>query len=394
MRFPLMRNNILPSDLETVINLLQEPDPRLTSGSRVFEFEQAWSDWLGIKYSIFVNSGSSANLLCLAWLKTKFPHGGRVIVPPFTWSSDISSVYWMGFQPEFVDITLETLSFDEIKLKKIVDACDDIRAIFLTHAQGINGLTAEIIEFCRNREIILIEDVCESHGVRLRDGSKAGTAGRLSCFSFYYAHHMSTIEGGMVCTDDAEIYQYLRMIRSHGMLRESTDQAYKDTYIKNYPDLNPLFIFTAPGFNVRNNELGALIGLSQLQRLDQMIIKRANNFEYFLENLPYWVFTDFELYGQSNYAFNLILNDPDKERMTKLEQNLQEASIEYRRGSAGGGNQLRQPYIQYVIPGREINPSKEAPVADHIHFFGMYMGNYPDLKKEEIDHVLSVIASV
>ena len=112
MKFPLMRNNILSNDLIPVIELLKQTDPRLTSGPKVKEFENLWSKWLGVKYSVFINSGSSANLLCLALLKEKYPNGGDIIVPPFTWSSDISSIIWMGFNPKFIDIKLSTLALN------------------------------------------------------------------------------------------------------------------------------------------------------------------------------------------------------------------------------------------------------------------------------------------
>ena len=225
----------------------------------------------------------------------------------------------------------------------------------------------------------------------LDSGKKAGSEGILSCFSFYYAHHMSTIEGGMICTNDASIYQYLRMIRSHGMLRESTDPILKQSYTSEYSDLNPLFIFTHPGFNVRNNEIGALIGISQLSRLDQMVSKRAYNFERFLSMLPDWVFTGFNLRGQSNYAFNLILKDPDDVLMKRLEKTLANHEIEYRRGSAGGGNQMRQPYVRNLPKFSDIDPSIMAPVTDHVHFYGMYLGNYPELEVDDIDYICSII---
>jgi len=394
MKFPLMRNNIQPEDLRPVIELLQQNDPKLTSGPNVQKFEEAWSEWLGVKYSVFINSGSSANLLALAWLKTQFPEGGRVILPPFTWSSDISSAIWMGFEIEFVDINLRTLAIDEDQLEVVLQSYDDICAVFLTHAQGINGLTPKIIELCKAKSINIIEDVCESHGVKLNCGKKAGSYGIISCFSFYYAHHMSTIEGGMVCTNDANVYQYLRMIRSHGMLREATDSSIHNQFTTQYPDLNPLFIFTHPGFNVRNNEIGALIGISQLQRLDDMVIKRANNFSHFLSLMPEWVFTDFNLEGQSNYAFNLILNDADPLLMNRLETALNNEGVEFRRGSAGGGNQLRQPYVRSLPKFFTLEPSQAAPVADHIHFYGMYLGNYPELSPHDIDYICNVIRSV
>jgi CDP-6-deoxy-D-xylo-4-hexulose-3-dehydrase len=394
MKYPLMRNNIQQVDLEPVISLLQQKDPKLTSGPSVLEFERRWSDWLGVKYSVFINSGSSANLLALAWLKKEFPEGGRIVLPPFTWSSDISSAIWMDFEIEFVDINLSTLAIDEDRLENVLNSYDDIRAVFLTHAQGINGLTPKIIELCSTNNIHIIEDVCESHGAKLNSGKKAGSHGVISCFSFYYAHHMSTIEGGMLCTNDPSVYQYLRMIRSHGMLRESSDNLIQEQFKNQYPDLNPLFIFTHPGFNVRNNEIGALIGISQLRRLDNMIEKRANNFNYFLSLMPDWVFTDFNLQGQSNYAFNVILNDPDPVLMNRLESTFNNEGIEFRRGSAGGGNQLRQPYVRNLPKFSKIDPSLAAPVADHIHFYGMYLGNYPELAKSDIDYICKVINSI
>ena len=184
MKYPLMKNNLREEDLLPVIKLLKEKDPILTSGPKVKEFENAWSNWLGVKYSVFVNSGSSANLLCLALLKEKFPDGGDVIVPPFTWSSDISSIIWMGFNPVFVDINLSTLALNSNLVIDNLKSNKNIKAIFLTHAQGINGLDSTLLKYIQENEIYLIEDVCESHGVIGCDGRKAGTFGNLSCFSF------------------------------------------------------------------------------------------------------------------------------------------------------------------------------------------------------------------
>ena len=391
LNYPLMENNILPEDLEEVINLLKQNDPKLTAGKHVKKFEQLWSKWLGCKYSIFVNSGSSSNLMAICYLKIKYPNGGKVIIPPLTWSSDVSSLIHFGFEPTFVDIRMQNLAIDPIKLESTLKTENNIRAVFLTHAQGLNGLSDETINLCDEYNVHLIEDVCESHGVLLDNGKKAGNQGLISCFSFYYAHHMSTIEGGMVCTNNEEVYQILKMMRAHGLLRESDSKLLKNKYIENYPDLNPQFIFTIPGFNFRNNEIGALIGISQLKRLDEMIEKRVKNFEYFLENLPSWAFTDFNLKGQSNYAFNLILEEPNKKFMNSLEKNLEKNNIEYRRGSAGGGNQLRQPYLKSLIELNNINPAKDFPVADHIHFYGMYIGNFPTLTKKKIDNLLEIL---
>ncbi len=394
MKYPLMKDNILNSDLEPVIDLLKSKDPKLTSGPKVIDFEKKWSEWLGVKYSVFVNSGSSANLLCLAYLKEKFPQGGKVIVPPFTWSSDISSVMWMGFEPHFVDVRLETLGLNGDLVIEEIESNNDVRAVFLTHAQGLNGLDENLRTYLNDKEIILIEDVCESHGTRLRNGLLAGAAGEMSCFSYYYAHHMSTIEGGMICTNNYDIYQAMRMLRSHGMVRESTSEEEKNKWVNKFPDLNEKFIFTRPAFNVRNNEIGAIIGLEQLKRLDDMILKRANNFEYFLRNLPDWCFTEFDLEGQSNYAFNLILKEKDESRIVKLREKLEDCGIEFRQGSAGGGNQIRQPYVRNILKLNDSEIKAKFPIVEHIHFYGMYLGNYPEMDRESIDFITNAISSV
>ncbi len=389
-----MKNNILDTDLSPVISLLKEKDPKLTSGPNVKKFEDLWSEWLGVKYSVFINSGSSANLLCLALLKEKFPNGGDVIVPPFTWSSDISSIIWMGFNPKFIDISLSTLGLNSDLVIQELKKNKNIRAIFLTHAQGINGLDDKLLNYVKANNIYLIEDVCESHGVVLETGEKAGAVGDVSCFSFYYAHHMSTIEGGMVCTNDESTYESLRMLRSHGMVREMHNENHKQKWINDYQDLNEKFIFTKPAFNFRNNEIGALIGIEQLKRLDIMIKKRAENFEYFLDLLPDWCFKGFNLKGQSNYAFNVILNEPNQQLMNKLEKKLEENGIEYRRGSAGGGNQMRQPYVRKIYNFTEKDFKEISPVTDHVHFYGMYLGNYPELTFKSIDEIAAIISSV
>ena len=200
LSLPLMSNNIDRDDINYLIEFLQQdPIPRLTNGPKVLEFEKVWSEWLGVKHSVFVNSGTAANELTMLALQYQYPEGGEIIVPPLTWVSDINSVIFAGFNPVFVDINLENLSFDLDKLERAIT--DQTKAIFITHVLGINSLTERLLEICEQRNIKLIEDVCESHGATFKD-KKVGTYGHSSNFSFYFAHHMSTIEGGMVCTKD------------------------------------------------------------------------------------------------------------------------------------------------------------------------------------------------
>ena len=376
--WPLMHNNVTRSDLDKMIEYLEQDDPKLTHGPLVKKFEEEWSKWLGVKHSVMLNSGSSANDLTMMAIR-ELKGSGEVIVPPLTWVSDISSVLRAGFQPVFVDIDPESLALDS---KKVLEAITPrTRAVFLTHVLGFNGLTDELIRHLKDKKIPLIEDVCESHGATHND-KKVGTFGWASNFSFYYAHHMTTIEGGIISTDDDELYDMVRMMRSHGMVRESLNPQTKLDYLEKYPDLNPDFIFAFASHNMRSTELNALLGLEQLQRLDQNNLARTKNLKKFLSILDPEIFqTKFKIEGSSNYAFTLVLREPDMKVRDKVELTLSKAGIEFRRGLSGGGNQLRQPYLrsQGGIPSPET-----MPITDHVHHFAWYIGNYPELELEKI----------
>jgi len=388
LNWPLMENNITREDLDTLVEFLQG-NPILTQSENVSEFEREWSEWVGVKYSIFVNSGSSANLISLAALKQVTGSGGEIIVPPLTWVSDISSVLFCGYNPVFVDINPKTLSMNDEQV--IAKLTKNTKAVFLTHAQGFNGLTDRLLSTLTKRNIPLIEDVCESHGAGFNN-KKVGSFGWVSNFSFYYAHHMTTIEGGMVCTDSEEVYQICRMLRSHGMVREVTNDETKNSYKNDNPELNPEFIFAFPAFNMRNTELGAVLGRNQLKRLDANNEKRRKNFKLFLELLdPDKYQTEFNLDGACNYAFNLILKKLDLEFCNRVMAKLKEHGVEFRRGSAGGGNQLRQPYLRGMVNENEF---KKYPVVEHVHFFGFYIGNYPDLPEEKIRALCDILNKI
>lgn len=377
LNWPLMSNNITRADLDALIEFLKQDDPILTQSRQVEAFEREWSAWAGVKHSVFVNSGSSANLLTIAALKHKFGEG-EVIVPTLTWVSDIAAVLHTGMKPVFVDINPRTLGMDlEQVLEKITP---DTKAVFITHILGYNALTESFVAELKRRNIPLIEDVCESHGATM-NGRRLGSYGLMSNFSFYYAHHLSTIEGGMVCINDDDLYEIVRMLRSHGMTRESKSAEVRQAYVQRHPDLNPNFIFAYPAWNVRSTELNAVIGRSQLKRLDANNAKRMANLKVFLDNLdPKKYFTDFETEGSCNYAFTLILRESSPELWAKVESILNENKIEFRRGTSGGGNQLRQPYLKRLFPEEYW----KYPRVDHVHFHGAYIGNYPELDESRI----------
>jgi len=382
---PLMHNNFTNTDMGAAIKMLKIKNEILTQSKYVKMFEKKWSRWLGIKYSVFVNSGSSANFLTMAALKILYGKG-EVILPALTWISDINSVIQNNFKPVFVDINPRNLCMSTNEIIKKVNK--NTLAVFITHAQGFNGLTTKLISFLKKRNVTLIEDVSESHGATFKN-KKLGTFGKISNFSFYYAHHMTTIEGGMICTNDKNIYEMLKMLRSHGMIRESNNLLFEKKIAKKYPYLSPKFIFLYPGYNFRNNEIGAVIGLSQLRSLDRNNNKRKENFRLFLKLLDNTKYrTDFDLEGSCNYAFPVILKTKSLKLRNYFEKNLTKNKIEFRRGSAGGGNQLRQPYLKEIA--KKINLKTFIEV-EHIHFFGYYVGNYPSLSKSKIKKICNIL---
>ena len=386
---PLMDNNISKEDVKAIIKFLKQNKKRIfTQSKKVKEFESKWSKWLGVKYSVFVNSGSSANLITMLALKI-LKGKGEVIVPTLTWISDIASVLQNDFKPVFVDINPKNLCMNEDQIIKNIN--NKTKAVFLSHIQGFNGLSKNLLNYLKKKRIELIEDVCESHGAKFKN-KKLGTYGLMSNFSFYYAHHLSTIEGGMVCTNNKKLYELLKVIRSHGMARELGNREEEKKIIKKNPKLSPKFIFLYPSYNVRNNEISAVVGINQLKRLDKNNKVRNINLKYFLKNLDSNYYqTNFDLEGCSNYAFPLIMKKKNFKNRAKLENILKKYKIEFRRGNAGGGNQLRQPYLKNIV---DKNLIKKFKYVDHVHFFGYYIGNYPNLKKDKILKICQILNSI
>lgn len=411
-QWPLMNGNFHRSDFMELYELLTgrdgtdiswKTDVRLTQGGQVRKFEEEFSKWQGCAYSVLVNSGSSANLLTMAALKEQLPKywiaeaeqvkKEKVLVPCVTWSSDITSVLHTGFEPVFVDINRTTLGMDNLEAKNIIEK-DDIAAVFVTHCMGYNAIVEQdfyklFLNGCRP---LLFEDCCESIGAKTKWAGrkhKVGVFGLASNFSFYYAHHMTTIEGGMVCTDNYNFAEMVRCLRGHGLLREM----YSQNVLGHppevaFPDLEPQFIFLVEGFNCRSTEINATIGRSQLSRLDEGIEKRRENLKLFLALLDDSKYqTKFEVEGSSPYALTLVLENPDDDLAKRVSSLLRDNGIEFRRGIAGGGNQLRQPYLK----SRYGTMYPKYPNAEHIHFYGYCIGNWPDLPKEEIQKLCKLL---
>lgn len=357
---------------------------KFTNGEKVKLFESEWNKWLGSKYSLFVSSGSTANLLLLAAVKEKFnlKDGDKVLVPACTWVTNVSPVIQTGFKPIFADIDLTTFSFDTEKLKEIKKKHPDIKIIFITH---LLGLEAEISKY---KEIfpdaLILEDVCESHGVRDTTNTKHGANSLGATFSFYFGHHMTTIEGGMVSTNDKDLYELMRLKRSHGLAREGSPDYFKK-YQEQYPDLPPSFLFMTEGYNLRNHEIPAILGISQLERLDKMIDIRKENYRKFLTIInnhgdKFYLPNPSET--NSSFCFPFICKDPSTR--IKLLEEFTKHGIEYR--PVVSGNLLRHPFL------KKFKIETKGPHnADILHDNGVYIGNNHFVNSENLEVLKGIL---
>ena len=395
-RWPLMKSAFHADDFRAVQDLLEcgensgmwNLDARLTMGEQVAAFEEEFAAWQGCKFAVMVNSGASANLITMHALSERM--GGydrnwkpKVIVPTVTWASDITSVMHAGFEPVFVDVDRDTLGMDhEGLIEKVIEGRP--AAVFTTHCMGFNSLDDGMLGVILNPGIPLIEDCCESIGATDYTGKKVGNFGLAANFSFYYAHPMTTIEGGMVTTDDKEFADLCRMLRNHGMTRGVEFAGRPDDDM----DLDPNFTFAVPGFNVRPTEISAAIGRSQLKRLDENIKQRHDLACMWYGRLG-TKYQSFDCKGASPYGLLLVLRDQEHESRplvllrNRVEALLREKGVEYRKGVAGGGNQLRMPYLRRL----HGDAYRNFPVAEHLHSFGIAIGLWPGLEPQWIEQL-------
>ena len=390
-KWPLINDNITNSDRKVLSDFILSNE-RLTNGKKVIEFENIWSKWLGTKRSVMVNSGTSGNYISIAIVKELLGIG-EVIVPPLGWVSDISSVTQLGMTPVFVDISMDNLSITSENIKNAIT--DKTKAIVLVHCLGFNAINEEIIKIAKEKNILLIEDCCEAHGATF-NGQKVGTFGDISIFSFYFGHHITTVEGGMISTNNEKIYELSKLFRSHGMTREVSNET-QEEYKNKYPNLNPLFTFAVAGFNMRSTELNAVLGIEQMNRIDSNVKKRRHNFKLWLDNLnknKYIV--EFDLEGNSNFALPLIMKPNYTDRLSINDDFsgvcdiLDLNGVEYRLGTSGGGNQSLQPYLEkyeYRVVGELTN-------VNYVHSNSLYIGNHTDLNDEQIINLCKMLNNV
>ena len=371
-KWPLMKDTITFGDRMKLAKFCLTT-ARFSAGPLVKDFERAWSSWIGSKDSIFVSSGSTANFLLVAAVKDFFDlkDGDAVLLPACTWVTNVSPIMQLGLRPVFCDINLSNFSFDIEKAKKIA-AKQKIKMIFVTHLLGYSADIEKLREIFPNA--LIIEDVCESHGCKGPDGSRRGSEYIGGTFSFYFGHHMTTIEGGMVSTNNEELADLMRQKRCHGLARESK---HYDQYAFENPNIIKSFLFMTDGYNFRNTDLSAYLGLIQLKRLDGMVLTRNDNYQTFyklIEKFSEKLYVPAINDQISSFAFPLICRNSGDRPALMLE--MEKEGIEFR--PIVSGNLLRQPFL------KEYTAETSMKNADILHNNGLYISNNHFVGSKEI----------
>ena len=374
MKIKLMEDSITEEEISAINSCLRSG--YYTQGSIVEEFERKVASWNGSKYGIMVNSGSSANLLMVDLLKKKhnLQNGDEVLVPSVTWTTTVFPIIQNGLVPVFCDVDQDfAISLESMKRM----TSEKTKAVFVVHLLGQSANMTEIKKFCDENGLLIIEDCCESMGATHKD-IKVGNFGLMGSFSFYFGHHMTTVEGGMIVTDDFEIYDWLKSTRSHGWIKgTSRMQEYED-----HPQKN--FLFDMAGYNLRSTNINASIGLMQLSKIDKWIEIRKRNHCYFLGKALSMGFKSQRINAEETSSFCLPLIFDNRKERNYILKNAQNKGIELRPIVAG--NLIRQPVFQ------KMNiKADDTPFSDLINENGIYLPNNQFMTFEKIDYMLNSI---
>ena len=371
---------ITQSDKEKLCQFIMS-NQKLSYGEKCKEFERLWSEWLGVKYSVFVNSGSSANLILVQAMHDLYGRGDW-IAQSCTWATNIAPILQLKSCSQGIymtDVDMKTLGPDLDNIEDYIKK-HNVQYIFVTHVLGIPSISQKLIDICDKHNIILLEDCCESHGSTW-NGKKVGTFGKASTFSFFYGHHITSIEGGMVCTDDEDLYHHLLLLRSHGLLRELPEA---ERLKRKVDGVDERFTFLCSGYNVRNTDLNAVLGISQMSRLDKSVRVREQNFTAYLQGLDKSKYhTDMIYQGTSLFAFPIIRKDGN---LNKVAESLKENKIDNRPLIAG--NLFRHPMMHgvntFVVGGN----------ANFIHDNSLYVGNNEFVEIEDVNRLVRILNAI
>jgi len=381
--WPLQKNTIGWKERLALTKFILTSD-RFTNGPECRQFEEEWSQWQGVPHSLYVANGSVANFLLLdAVHEYYFPEKEQLTIfaPAINWATNISTFCQQHHNVYFYDIDYETYSPTVESANHLSAKGLEPDVVYLTHVLGISNDMQRVKELWPNA--MIIEDCCESHGARdIKSGVKVGTTGVGSTFSFYFGHHMTTVEGGMVCVKNEGLYNLLRAKRSHGLSREMIP-SYRIKLQDRYPDVDPTFLFPTKGYNFRNVETGAVLGRIQLKKLDTWNEQRAKNYALFRKEMLKRPWFETLPKAKGNSAMTLPFHCTDETIATEVKKFLQLIGIETRPFLVG--NLLRQPFMEdyeSVIP---------LPNSERMHTNSFYIGNNHFIKEVDIKNLSKVL---
>ena len=377
----LVKDTINKDDINALVEWLSQDEiPRLTKGDLTIELENKWANIIGTKYSVYVNSGSSAILLSLAaFLYSNKIKNKKIVIPSLSWATDVSSPMLLGMEPIMCDCNLEDLSCDLNHLEQIF-ITEKPSSFILVSPLGLVPNMDKINELCEKYGVVLFEDVCESMGSKYKD-KFLGTFGFASFFSLYFGHHLSTIEGGFINTDDEEFYHLLLMMRSHGWDRDLPKHKQEELREKyNVTEFTSLYNFYVPGFNLRATDLQAFIGLRAIDKLQEYSLKRNKNFFTYLTNVKNNLL-DIKV-DQNNFVSNFAFPIVNKNR-DNIIKDLIENEIEVRPLIAG--NMANKP-MWFLEKGKVSLPNCEL-----IDEYGFYVPNHQELTNDEVIKIINII---
>ena len=386
IKYHLAEDTIDDSDHEALAKwLLSKPRPRLTMGHLTRQFEEKWSTWLGRKYSVFCNSGSSANLLMAATLTTSERlRNGRVIVPSVGWVTTIAPFMQLkGFEnPIMCEADSDTFGLDLNHLEDLLKRYQS-SIVIMVQVLGVPNKMTEIMALKDKYGFCLLEDACAAGGSSW-NGQNVGTFGDMASFSAYFGHQFSTIEGGLVSTDDKELYEIMLMLRSHGWGKDLSAET-RNRLIAHYGinDFNKPFTFFEAGYNLRPTDLQAFIGLRQIDKLEWLIQRRWENHQLYKKLLTGHV--EFQRYDADSVVCSIHFGALAKssEQREEIVATLNASGIENRMFSAG--NLGLHPFWF------ERYGKFSAPMADRIHHCGFFLPNNPSLNPSDIDFICNVV---
>lgn len=382
MNFKLCDNPWNEEEIKAIQDVVESD--MYTMGKNVAEYEKKFAAHFGTKYAIMVNSGSTANLLAIAALvySGRIPRGSEVIVPAVSWSTTYAPLEQYGMKLVFVDIDKNTLNLNVESVKRAIN--ENTKMIFAVNLLGNSNEYDELIAICKKNGVALIEDNCESLGAKY-NGKYLGTIGLMGTYSTFYSHHMCTMEGGVVVTEDKELYEYMLAIRAHGWTRNLPSDS--TIYEKKDDSFYESFNFIVPGFNLRPLEMEGAIGIKQLDKIDNMISNRRSNAAYFKEKMEKYpdIRVQKEIGESSWFGFSLVLEGALADKRQQLVESLRKADIECRPIVAG--NFTRNPVIKYM----DYDIPEELMNADDIHFHGLFIGNHNSNNNKEVDYFIEVL---